>query len=140
MTTIPPVAGALKFAPALAFVFTDGQSRRVKAGPHDEAFRSVRIDHPVNRRHLPAGFPTLRRGQTVAPRQPAVRAALVNNATPTVALGIDDQHRLVVLQQHRGWVAEVLALFAIDDDLAMGLFRQVDRRDRVALWLPFFLR
>ena len=116
-----PVAGWFQLAPFRAVILAHRQARRIQPAPHDEPLLPLRIHHTMQRRHLAARRPTRRRGQPLAPRLAAISAAFVNNAAPPVAFRVNDQHRLAVLQQHRGRMPEVLSLLAIHHHLPVFL-------------------
>ena len=126
------VPDRLQFAPRRAVVLGDGHPDRVESAEHDDPPLARRVDDAVQRRHLERGFPRARGRQAGAPGEAAVGAALVDDGAAAVALGVDDQHRAVVLEQHSGRVAEVLAGLAVDDDLAVAVGAEVDHRNRVA--------
>ena len=73
--------------------------------------------------------PTLRRRQSLRPRQTAVVAALHHDSAATVTFRVDGDDGLVVFKQHGGGMAEVLAFFFVDDDLAFCVFVEIDDGD-----------
>ena len=70
----------------------------MQAGPHDEPLLSFRIHHAMDCGHLPARGPALGRRQTLAPGLAAIHASLVNDASLAVALRVNDQNGLAVLE------------------------------------------
>ncbi len=46
---------------------------------------------------------------------------------------VNRDDRLLVIQQNRRWMSQVLARLAINDRLAIRLARQVDQRNRITL-------
>src|SRR5690606_3992961 len=102
-------------------IFADGHARGMESAPQDQALLPRRIDHAMNRRCLAARRPAFRRGQTFAPWQAALRAALEDNRAPAMPLGIDADNGPAGLEQDGGRVAEVLTRLAVHNHLAMRL-------------------
>ena len=95
-------------------------------------FVPLRSTDAVDRRRLQRRRPVVRHRQPLAPRAPAVGAALEHDGAFAVPFRIDAEHRLAVFKQDGGGMAEVLARLAVDDHLAGGFAGEVDERNRVA--------
>ena len=125
------VADRFELAPAQTVVAGDRHTDRVEARKHDQPFLSGPVYHTIDGGHFHGGRPALWRGQPLGPGQSCVSAALHHDRPATVALGIDADHGLVVLEEHRGRVAEVLAFVPVDHNLPLRVRGEVDGRNRV---------
>ena len=127
-----PVARSAQITPGLAVILAHRQAGRIETGPYDQPFLAGGIDDAVDGGRLLRGRPRGGHGQAAAPGQAAVRAALVHNGAFAVALRIDAEDCLSVLEQHRSRMPEILAWFAVHGHLPIGFAGQVKERDGVA--------
>ena len=125
------VPDRLQLAPRRAVIFTHGHADWVQAAEKDEALLPRGIDHAMDGRHFERGLPRLRRRQPVAPGEPAIGAALVDNRAAPVAFRIHRQDRFPILEQHGGDMPEVLFRLAVDDDLPLRFIGEIDDRNGV---------
>lgn len=126
----PPLTDGLEFGPCLAIIIGAGHAGGGQTTEHQDAVATLdRIINAVQGGNLAAGGPVFRGRQPVAPRLTAIGRPLVDDATFAVALGIDTQNGLAVLQQAGGGMTEVLPNFPIHHDLPFGLEGQIDQGD-----------
>src|SRR5688572_14992025 len=84
----------------------------------------------MNRWRLLAGGPTCGHGESFAPCQAAVPAALEHKRALAMPFGIHAKHRSAILQQNRSRMSQILPCFAIHNDLTVRFCRKVNESNR----------
>src|SRR5690606_10293902 len=115
-----------------AVVFRDGLADGIQPGKQDEAALAVGTHQAVDRRRFLARGPTFGNGQPLRPGEARILTPLHYYGAPAVPLWINDDHGLVVLEQHRCGVTQVLSRFPVDHNLAVRLAVQIDEGNSVA--------
>ena len=113
------IADGLQLGPGQAIVVRARHADGVEARKHDQPFDAGRIFHAVERGDFLRRCPGLRNRKPVAPSFPRVVAAFHDDRAPAVSFRVHTNHGLLVFEQHRGGVAEVLSGLAIHHNLPL---------------------